>query len=124
MGRSFYYKMLDVECLFLRINLKIILRKKLNYDIICTNKGDKLMKKVFLWVIGIFCIITFLVYVNQIILPSILILITGIILLPPINERIKNKLQDEEKVKKYKIIRNIVVIVFILIFRNECTYAK
>ncbi len=82
------------------------------------------MKKVFLWVIGIFCIITFLVYVNQIILPSILILITGIILLPPINERIKNKLQDEEKVKKYKIIRNIVVIVFILIFRNECTYAK
>lgn len=74
------------------------------------------VKKVILWVIGMFFIITFLVYVNQIIVPSMLILIAGIILLPPINEKIKNKLEDEEKVNKYKIIRNIMVIVFILIF--------
>lgn len=74
------------------------------------------LKKAVLWVIGIFFIFTFLVYVNQIIVPSILILIAGIILLPPINEKIKNKIEDEEKVNKYQIIRNIMVIVLIFIF--------
>lgn len=76
----------------------------------------KKIKEVGLWIIGIFFIITFLVYVKQIIVPSILILITGLILLPPINEKIKSKLNDEEKVNKYKIIRCIMTIVFIFVF--------
>lgn len=73
-------------------------------------------KEVILWVIGIFFIITFLIYANQIIVPSIMILITGIILLPPINQKIKSKLEDEEKINKYKMVRNIMIIVFIIIF--------
>ena len=74
------------------------------------------VKKVILWVIGIFFIITFFVYANQIFVPAILILIGGIIILPPINEKIESKLADEEKVKKYKVIRNIIVVILILIF--------
>ena len=62
------------------------------------------VKKVILWVIGIFFIITFFVYANQIMLPAILILIVGIIILPPINEKIESKLADEEKVKNIKLL--------------------
>ncbi len=73
-------------------------------------------KKIILWVIGVFFIITFFVYINQIIIPSILILITGIILLPPVNEKIEKILSNEERIDRYKIIRNVIVIVFFLIF--------
>ena len=73
------------------------------------------VKRTLSWIIGILFIITFFVYADQIVIPSILILIAGIILLPPINQKIKNKFNDEEKIKNYEIIRNVLIIIFILV---------
>ena len=74
------------------------------------------LKKVFLWGIGIIFIITFFIYANQIMAPAIMILIAGIILLPPVNERIIYMLADEGKINRYKLIRNVMVIMFVLVF--------
>ena len=74
------------------------------------------VKNVVLWIIGIFFILICCTYINEIPAPSILMLIAGIILLPPITENIQNKIEDEEKIKKYKLIRNIMIIVFIVVF--------
>lgn len=76
----------------------------------------KKVKNVILWIIGVFFILTCCAYVNEIPAPSILMLIAGIILLPPTTESIQNKLDNEEKIKKYKLIRNIMVIVFTVVF--------
>ena len=77
------------------------------------------MKKVLFWILGIFLIITFLVYFQVTMFPSILILMLGIILLPPIDEIIKKKIDDDQKIKKYKIIKGMVAIVIILIFLSN-----
>ena len=77
------------------------------------------MKKVLFWILGIFLIITFLVYFKVTMFPSILILMLGIILLPPIDEIIKKKIDDDQKIKKYKIIKGMVAIVIILIFLSN-----
>ena len=72
------------------------------------------IKDIILWIISTFFIITFIVYIQQIPIPSICILIAGVMLLPPINKKIKIKLQ--EKGHKYTISKNIIIIVFVLIF--------
>lgn len=79
----------------------------------------KKVKNVILWIIGIFFILTCCAYINEIPAPSILMLIAGIILLPPITENIQNKIEDEEKIKRYKLIRNIMVIVFSVVFASN-----
>lgn len=73
------------------------------------------VKKTVLWVIGISLISVFFIYVNQIVVPSILVLIVGTILLPPINQKIEDQLGNKEKINKYEIIRNIMVIICIII---------
>lgn len=81
------------------------------------EKGMKIketIKNIILWIISTFFIITFIVYLKQIPIPSICILIAGVMLLPPINKKIKLKLQ--EKGHKYIISKNIIIFVFILIF--------
>lgn len=72
------------------------------------------IKDIILWIISTFFIITFIVYIQQIPIPSICILIAGVMLLPPINKKIKIKLQEKEH--KYTISKNIIIIVFVLIF--------
>lgn len=77
------------------------------------------LKNVILWILGVFFILTGIVFINQILAPSILIIIAGILLLPPINKMIKNKLASSENannISNYSIIKNIAVIIFFLIF--------
>lgn len=76
----------------------------------------KIVKNIIAWLVGMTFILTFLVYVNEIPVAAVMILIAGIILLPPINGKIKNKFGDEEKIKRYKIVRNIIIIVLFVGF--------
>lgn len=59
------------------------------------------------WIISIFFILIFILFEKEAMAPSILLLISGIMLLPPVDEKIKGYLQEENKIKKYKIVRNI-----------------
>ena len=68
------------------------------------------------WIISIIIIFLGLIYIDSITIPSIAIILVGIILLPPVNRKIQNKLEHEEKIKKYKIARTIVSIIAILFF--------
>lgn len=76
----------------------------------------KKIKKVILWCISIFFILSSIVYIGEIWFPALLLLIAGISIIPPVNEKIKGLINDEEKVEKYKILRNVLIIVFFLIF--------
>lgn len=93
----------------------------------------KKIKKVLLWILGIFFIIMFLLYFDEIKIPSIFILISGIMLLPPVNEYIKKKSikkdeaneemenatrdkKYENKIKNYNIIKNISIVTLALVF--------
>lgn len=80
------------------------------------------MKRVILWIIGIFFMITFGIYVNQIMFQATLMLVVGIILLPPINDMIERKIEDVNRIKIYNVFRNIIaVILFIVFFANVPT---
>ena len=46
----------------------------------------------------------------------IILLIAGISIIPSINEKIKGLINNEKKVEKYKVVRNILTVVFFLIF--------
>ena len=78
------------------------------------EKIKMIFKNFILWVVSIFFILTFIVYIKEIPIPSIGILIAGIMLLPPINNKIKIKLQ--EKGSKYVVIKNIFISMLFLIF--------
>ena len=65
---------------------------------------EKVKKSNFMGNRDIFHYYLFCIMQNQIMLPAILILIVGIIILPPINEKIESKLADEEKVKNIKLL--------------------
>ncbi len=56
------------------------------------EKIKMLLKNLILWIVSIFFILTFIVYIKEIPIPSIGILISGITLFPPINNKIKIKL--------------------------------
>lgn len=43
-------------------------------------------------------------------------MIAGISIIPSINEKIKGLINNEKKVEKYKVVRNILTVVFFLIF--------
>ena len=76
-------------------------------------------KNVILWILGVFFILTGIIFINQILVPSILIIIAGILLLPPMNKMIKSKLSNSEKannINNYNVIKNISIIIFFLIF--------
>ena len=80
-------------------------------------KKEKIKEKIqniTLWIISIFFILTFIVYIKKIPVPSIGILIAGIMLIPPINNEIKKKLQEKDH--KYTIIKNIFICMLFLIF--------
>ena len=76
----------------------------------------KNLKEFFLWGVGIFFILIFAIYVKFIVIPSIMILIAGILLLPPINSEILNKLETDDRIKKYKYIRIITIVICFLVF--------
>lgn len=93
----------------------------------------KKIKNVFLWIIGVFFMLLFLMYIKDAPISSICILICGIWRLPPIDDMIKRKLFKEEeeeqqekyknKIKDYNIIKNISIAVIFLIFMvNISTY--
>lgn len=81
----------------------------------------KKVKNVFLWIIGIFFLISFILYVKEIPAPAICILIAGVLCLPPINALIKRKLykdeaQKQKKMKNYNIMKNIAIVILFLVF--------
>ena len=74
------------------------------------------IKNICLWGLGAFLILCCVVYINVTLVPSVLIAIAGVLILPPINKIIDSKFSDEKKKKSYRFIKNILVIVFVLIF--------
>lgn len=78
------------------------------------EKIKMIFKNFILWIVSIFFILTFIVYIKEVPISSIGILIAGIMLLPPINNKIKTKLQ--EKGSKYVVIKNIFISMLFLIF--------
>lgn len=76
----------------------------------------KIIKNIVLWIISVFFILLFLVFCNTIFVPSVLILISGIILLPPINDLLNKKMENNKNIKIYKYSRIILIITFFLIF--------
>lgn len=76
-------------------------------------------KKICAWFGGIFLICSAITYINQILVPSILILISGIIILPPMNRKIKEKISEKNIFSRYGLIRNIIIIMSILIFASN-----
>lgn len=73
-------------------------------------------KGIVAWIIGVFFILTFMTYYKQNPIPSILILFAGVILLPPINRMIKRNILDEKKLRRYNLLRNMIIISFACIF--------
>ena len=73
-------------------------------------------KKFWAWFIGIFLICSALTYFNQILIPSLLILMAGIVILPPINKKIKSKFEEKYYSANFGVIRNIIIIMTTLIF--------
>ena len=80
-------------------------------------------KNIALWAISIFFILGFIIYFKEIPIPSIGILIAGIMLLPPVSKEIKKKLQEKDH--KYTVIKNIFILtlfaIFMANFPNENT---
>lgn len=74
------------------------------------------IKKIFIWIISIFFVLSSFGYIKEICFPAILLLIAGILMLPPVNERIKSLINNEEKLEKYKIVKNILIVIFFLVF--------
>ena len=80
----------------------------------------KKIKKVLMWLIGIMLLIMFSGMLSKNIVLAIIMAISGIMIIPPVNTQI-NKLitekiakGDEEKTKGYKLIKNIVVVILVL----------
>ena len=53
------------------------------------------IKKIFIWVISIFFILSSFAYIKEICFPAILLLIAGTLMLPPVNERIKSLINNK-----------------------------
>lgn len=79
-----------------------------------TNKSKK-VKNIWMWIISIFCIMSGIMYAQDIIGPSILIFLAGIILLPPVDEIIKEKLNIPNKIKMFSALRIIYTIVALMV---------
>ncbi len=82
-----------------------------------SEKNDKVKEKaknIAIWIISALFILLFIVYFKEIPVPAIGILIVGIMLMPPVNNEIKKKLQEKDH--KYTIIKNIFVFILFLIF--------
>ena len=62
-------------------------------------------KNIVIWTISIIFILAFIISFKEIPIPSIGILIAGIMLLPPVGKEIKKKLQEKDH--KYTVIKNI-----------------
>lgn len=82
------------------------------------NKQNKknIILNVVLWIFSVFFILTGLVYFNKIAIPSILILIAGILMLPPLNNFIKEKLNQKPNGKYYLLIKNVFIGLLIIAF--------
>lgn len=78
------------------------------------NKIKTKIKDIIAWIISIFFILCFLMYKNDIPGPAICALIVGLLLLPPIDKRIKEKLSNQKE--KYQTIKVILAIILGLIF--------
>ena len=73
-------------------------------------------KRNLLWFISVLFILISLTYINEIPVQSILLLAVGIILLPPMNKRIKEKINNLKKVQTFKYIRNLIAITMFISF--------
>lgn len=78
-----------------------------------TNTKGNRLKQIILISIGIFFIISAAMYFNTIPAASILLLLSGIILIPEINQKVKELLKDNDKI--YKWIK-IIFIIFSFIY--------
>lgn len=65
--------------------------------------------KVFLYIIAVFFILSGLLYFDKITAPSILIIIAGILLIPPVGDKLIIN-------KKYKLVKNIIIIILFMAF--------
>ncbi|MFQ9298159.1 MAG: MORN repeat-containing protein [Clostridia bacterium] len=78
------------------------------------------IKKIMMWIIGIILLLLFSGMISKNPVLAIIMAISGIMIIPPVNTQI-NKLitqkiadNDEEKAKGYKLIKNIIVVILIL----------
>lgn len=78
-----------------------------------TNTKDNKIKNIILILIGLFFIISAAMYFDTIPVASILLLLSGIVLIPEINKKIKGLLKENDKVYKYI---KIVFIIFSFIY--------
>lgn len=79
-----------------------------------THRNQKI-KKTWMWIISIFCIMSGIIFAQDIIVPSILILLAGIILLPPVDEIIKEKINEQSKRKLFGIMRIIYTVIALMV---------
>lgn len=61
------------------------------------------------WIVGFFFVISSIVYFNEITIPAILLLISGIVIIPPINNKVK-----EKNINKY--------VIFLFVFFSFCIF--
>ena len=78
------------------------------------EKNNK-VKKIILRALGIFFILSGIATINLNIAASLFIIIAGILLLPIIDKKIKEYINEEEKIKKYNYFKYIIVAIFVLI---------
>ena len=80
--------------------------------------GNILMKKhkIIIWCIAIFFILEAIAYIEKNTIPAIMLLIAGIFMIPPVNQKIENAINNSEKLIKYKTTKNILIVVFFLVF--------
>lgn len=77
------------------------------------EKNGKI-KNIILWIISILFILLFILYFKETPVPSIGILIAGIMLMPPVNNEIKKKLREKDY--KYTVVKNVFILVLSSIF--------
>ena len=73
------------------------------------------LKNILLWIGGMLFIIMFVALCEKYFLASIILLIIGLLMIPPVNEMILEKLEDKEKIKKYTKSKKIVSIILFLV---------
>lgn len=92
-------------------------KKVRNKEEIYTDDNERFEtnKKIWMCIISIFCIMVGVMYIQKAITSSILILLAGILVLPPVDELIKENLKEINKIKLFSILRSIYIVVAVMI---------
>ena len=75
------------------------------------------LKKIFSWIIGVFFILSFFQYFKEALVPSFFIGITGLLLLPPVNEKYKEKFSSKDD--RYNFAKIVFIITSFFIFTSN-----